>query len=78
MEALDKCAIVWPEEWKKNIVDLGASLTLTVKNWKQLKKISKADSRNYILDEKWGSFVKMNIFMFVDGVTDGLTLFIVW
>ena len=27
MEALEKRAIVWPEEWKKNIVDLGASLT---------------------------------------------------
>ena len=27
MEALEKRAVVWPEEWKKNIVDLGASLT---------------------------------------------------
>ena len=27
MEAIEKHAIVWPEEWKKNIVDLGASLT---------------------------------------------------
>ena len=27
MEALEKHAIVWPEEWKKDIVDLGASLT---------------------------------------------------
>ena len=27
MEALEKCAIVWPEEWKKDIFDLGASLT---------------------------------------------------
>ena len=26
MEALEKRAIVWPEEWKKDIVDLGASL----------------------------------------------------
>ena len=27
MEALEKRAIVWPEEWKKDIFDLGASLT---------------------------------------------------
>ena len=27
MEALEKRAIVWPEEWGKDIVDLGASLT---------------------------------------------------
>ena len=27
MEALEKRAIVWLEEWKRNIVDLGASLT---------------------------------------------------
>ena len=27
MKALEKRAIVWPEEWKKHIVDLGASLT---------------------------------------------------
>ena len=27
MEALEKRAIVWLEEWKKNIVDFGASLT---------------------------------------------------
>ena len=27
MEALEKCAIVWPEEWRKDIVDLAAPLT---------------------------------------------------
>ena len=27
MEALEEHAIVWPEEWRKDIVDLGASLT---------------------------------------------------
>ena len=27
MEALEKRAFVWPEQWKKDIVDLGASQT---------------------------------------------------
>ena len=41
-------------------------------------KISKTDSRSYILYERWRYFVRMNIIMFVYGVTDGLILFIVW
>ena len=60
MEALQKRTIVWPEEWKILVL----LWLLIAKNWKEITKISKADSRNYILYERWGSFVKMNIFMF--------------
>ena len=72
MEALEKRAIVWLEEWKRNIVDLGASLT------SYSEELKAANENQQSKQSQLYPWRDVRIFRKDEYFYGGLTLFIVW